>query len=144
MAPAFPAQLSEQQAPIAGRQREARARIRPVSQALLRLAADDRQDLFTATIDKVLKWLANRAGSSLPESAWQRKSFELDAIGAQRPAAVSLERPRFWATRLDDADKQRGHARERTRCFRLYYFWDDDTQCAVVGWLPSHLDNSLT
>jgi hypothetical protein len=39
---------------------------------------------------------------------------------------------------------KRGESRERTRCFRLYYFWDDETQCAVVGWLPSHLDNSLT
>lgn len=46
--------------------------------------------------------------------------------------------------RLLDWHLKRGDARERTRCFRLYYFWDDDTQCVVVGWLPSHLDNSLT
>lgn len=37
-----------------------------------------------------------------------------------------------------------GESRERTRCFRLYYFWDDDTQTVVVGWLPSHLDNAMT
>ena len=46
--------------------------------------------------------------------------------------------------RVLDWHLKRGESRERTRCFRLYYFWDDETQCAVVGWLPSHLDNSLT
>jgi predicted RNase H-like nuclease len=37
-----------------------------------------------------------------------------------------------------------GASRESTRCFRLYYFWDDETQTVVVGWLPSHLDNAMT
>ena len=46
--------------------------------------------------------------------------------------------------RLMDWHLKRGDSRERTRCFRLYYFWDDETQSIVVGWLPSHLDNSLT
>ena len=46
--------------------------------------------------------------------------------------------------RVLDWHLKRGDSRERTRCFRLYYFWDDETQCAVVGWLPSHLDNAMT
>ena len=32
----------------------------------------------------------------------------------------------------------------RRGSFRLYYFWDEDSQTVVVGWLPSHLDNSMT
>lgn len=37
-----------------------------------------------------------------------------------------------------------GDARERTKCFRLYYFWDDDTGYVVVGSMPAHLKNDLT
>ncbi|MDR5758610.1 hypothetical protein [Caballeronia sp. LZ035] len=32
-------------------------------------------------------------------------------------------------------------SRDRRYCFRLYFFWDDESQVVVVGWLPSHLDN---
>ena len=34
-----------------------------------------------------------------------------------------------------------GISRERRYGFRLYFFWDDESQLVVVGWLPSHLDN---
>ena len=37
-----------------------------------------------------------------------------------------------------------GDARERTKCFRLYYFWDDESQCVVVGSMPAHLKSDLT
>lgn len=37
-----------------------------------------------------------------------------------------------------------GNSRDSRLCFRLYYFWDEESQCAVVGWLPSHLDNRST
>lgn len=32
-------------------------------------------------------------------------------------------------------------SRDRRYGFRLYFFWDDEGQGVVVGWLPSHLDN---
>ena len=32
-------------------------------------------------------------------------------------------------------------SRDRRYGFRLYFFWDDESQVVVVGWLPSHLDN---
>jgi len=32
-------------------------------------------------------------------------------------------------------------SRDRRYCFRLYFFWDDESEVVVVGWLPSHLDN---
>lgn len=38
----------------------------------------------------------------------------------------------------------RGGGRDERYCLRVYFFWDDDARQAVVGWLPSHLDNSLT
>lgn len=37
-----------------------------------------------------------------------------------------------------------GTSREPRYCFRLYYFWDNENQVVVVGWLPSHLDNRAT
>lgn len=100
-----PATLREQLAPLASRLREGRALVRPVSQVLLRLQPTDDRDLFGATADQVLQWLNQRAGQRLPDEAWQRKSFELGAVGAQRTAAVALSSPRYWAARLDDADK---------------------------------------
>lgn len=39
---------------------------------------------------------------------------------------------------------KKGTSHNAARAFRLYYFWDDDSQVAVVGWLPSHLDNAWT
>lgn len=41
---------------------------------------------------------------------------------------------------LLDRHLKRGSARDVRRCFRLYFFWDADSEQAVVGWLPSHLD----
>lgn len=41
--------------------------------------------------------------------------------------------------RLLDRHLKKGSAREPRHCFRLYFFWDDDGEQVVVGWLPSHL-----
>ncbi len=38
----------------------------------------------------------------------------------------------------------RGGGRDERYCLRVYFFWDEATRKAVVGWLPSHLDNSLS
>ena len=46
--------------------------------------------------------------------------------------------------RVMDMHLVKGGGRDARYCMRVYFFWDDDTQKAVVGWLPSHLDNSLT
>ncbi len=37
-----------------------------------------------------------------------------------------------------------GSSRETRYGFRLYFFWDEDTEQAVVGWLPSHLPTRIT
>lgn len=38
----------------------------------------------------------------------------------------------------------KGGGRDERFCMRIYFFWDDETQQVVVGWLPSHLNNSLS
>ena len=38
----------------------------------------------------------------------------------------------------------RGTAHENRYCMRIYFFWDDDTNQVVVGWLPSHLSNRIS
>lgn len=38
----------------------------------------------------------------------------------------------------------KGGGREPRYCFRMYFFWDDVSQRAVVGSMPAHLGNSLT
>lgn len=35
-------------------------------------------------------------------------------------------------------------SRDQRFCFRLYFFWDEGSEQAVVGWLPSHLDTRQT
>lgn len=95
---------SDKQASLAV-SRQNRTLVRPVSQVLIRLQYLPDRDLFCDTVDQILYWLKNRTGHPLPADAWQRKSFELAAVGAQRTAAVALDSPRFWSARLDDADK---------------------------------------
>lgn len=38
----------------------------------------------------------------------------------------------------------KGNSSRKEHGFRLYFTWDDETQLVVVGWMPTHLDNSLT
>lgn len=46
--------------------------------------------------------------------------------------------------RLLDRHLKKGNSKDQRHCFRLYYFWDDETEQVVVGWLPSHLDTRKT
>ncbi len=39
---------------------------------------------------------------------------------------------------------RKGNAHDERYCFRLYFFWDDENEYVVVGWLPSHLDTRAT
>jgi hypothetical protein len=45
---------------------------------------------------------------------------------------------------LDMHLKNGGNTRDPTRCLRIYFFWDDDEQQAIVGSLPAHLETRLT
>lgn len=97
--------LREQLSPIAVKLREGRSIIRPVSQVTVTLKSIPGKDRFNLTVDSILRWMNRRAGRALPDEAWNRTSFDLADVGAQRTAAVAIPAPRYWAARLDDADK---------------------------------------
>ncbi|MCK6456328.1 MAG: hypothetical protein L6Q92_07340 [Phycisphaerae bacterium] len=39
---------------------------------------------------------------------------------------------------------RKGASKDERYCLAIYFFWDDETQQVVVGWLPSHLDTRQT
>jgi hypothetical protein len=46
--------------------------------------------------------------------------------------------------RLLDRHLKKGTGRDERYTFRLYFFWDEDSEQVVVGWLPSHLDTRIS
>ncbi|MBF0285100.1 MAG: hypothetical protein HQL51_11655 [Magnetococcales bacterium] len=66
---------------------------------------DSDTDPFIKVRKIILKWIEKRSGRKLPKDAWDGRSFDLDEVGAQRTSAVAIDEPRYWAARLDDADK---------------------------------------
>jgi hypothetical protein len=40
--------------------------------------------------------------------------------------------------------KNGGNTRDPSRCLRIYYFWDDTSQCVVVASMPGHLRTGAT
>ena len=87
------------------RPRRTSSRVQPVSLVVLRLKAAAAGDAFAAARQIVLDWISQRAGRPLPPEAWRGEGFELEDIGSQRTAAVSIETPRYWAARMDDGDR---------------------------------------
>jgi len=43
-----------------------------------------------------------------------------------------------------DRHLKRGNSHDERYCLRVYFFWDDEDQQVVIGWLPSHLPTRLT
>ena len=39
---------------------------------------------------------------------------------------------------------KKGTSKDERYCFRLYFFWDEESEQVVVGWFPSHLDTPIT
>ncbi len=39
---------------------------------------------------------------------------------------------------------RKGSTKDDRLCLGIYFFWDDNTQQIVVGWLPSHLSIRMT
>lgn len=97
--------FSQQIRSIATAVRTVSPSIRMVSQVSVRLTRAYEGDTFDAARAAILRWMAKRSGRRLPNEAWEGRSFVLEDIGAQYTAAVSLDDPKYWAARLDDADK---------------------------------------
>lgn len=98
-------ELRDQLARMATKPPMGRSLVRPISQVTVRLDPVAGKDRFSLTVDSILRWIGRRAGRALPREAWNRTSFDLAEVGAQRAAAVAIDDPRYWAARLDDADK---------------------------------------
>lgn len=39
---------------------------------------------------------------------------------------------------------KKGTSKDARFCLRIYFFWDEESQLVVVGWLPNHLDTKAT
>jgi hypothetical protein len=68
-----------------------------------------------------------------------RPSFSGDRAGEEGEEYKVL-----WGKRkrLLERHLKGNSSREERYCFRLYYFWDDETQQVVVGSFPAHLSTS--
>ena len=76
------------------------------------------------------------------EEALKDLQLEDSATGEGVKFAPDLYSVQYGGTRRPlDRHLKGSDSRDRRYGFRLYFFWDDEGQVAVVGWLPSHLDN---
>lgn len=90
-----------------------------------------------------------RQGGKDLVAAFNQACQELDIENSLVGEAVKRYRSEYaiqWAgqPRTLDWHLKHGDQRERAKCFRLYYFWDDETECVVVGDMPAHLKSDLT
>lgn len=101
-----PASKRRQFPPSGSKPKKSHPLIRPVSQVQLQLKKASRdKDLFLDTVHHVLRWLENKAGLKLPKEAWDGKPFTMAQVGAQPTGVLTLDVPRYWTARIDDADK---------------------------------------
>ncbi len=93
-----------------------------------------------------------REGGKSGKNAFDKKCREL---GIEETQTFSGEKPKVKKKeqyKVDDRDGPRwldrhlkkGTSHDSRLCFRLYFFWDDEEEQVVVGWLPSHLDTRAT
>lgn len=76
------------------------------------------------------------------EEALKSLQLEDSATGEGVKFAADLYSVQYGGIRRPlDRHLKGSDSRDRRYGFRLYFFWDDESQVVVVGWLPSHLDN---
>lgn len=76
------------------------------------------------------------------EEALKSLQLEDSATGEGVKFAADLYSVQYGGVRRPlDRHLKGSDSRDRRYGFRLYFFWDDESQVVVVGWLPSHLDN---
>lgn len=81
------------------------------------------------------------------ESLMERAQALGLAIGGSVEPARSTEDYFFrWKGRRTFLDQHlsRGVSRDQRHCLRVYYTWDEEDSMVIVGWLPSHLGNSMS
>jgi hypothetical protein len=95
-----------------------------------------------------------KMGMDRSREAFDKKRFSLAVeVGRSVSAtAAGREGDEYWVAypvggerkQLLDQHLRKGTSRDPRQTLAVYFFWDGDTSQVVVGWLPSHLDNSLT
>ena len=96
----------------------------------MRIGFDGAKDAY----DNGVKRLGLRHDGSISQ---ERAGHEGDEYYVRYP--VGAQTRRFLELHL-----RKGTSKDERHCLAIYFFWDDDTQQVVVGWLPSHLDNRQT
>jgi hypothetical protein len=92
-----------------------------------------------------------RSGSQALKERWESglRRLGLECSPAQSSGRAG-ENPDDYFVKYNgrrreiDMHLKGGNSRDPRYCFRLYFFWDDERERAVVASLPSHLDNRLT
>lgn len=81
--------------------------VRVVSQVALQVTGDN---IFRVVQERVLKWLFDPARNvrSIPDGAWEGKSFTIDVDHSEQVEAIKLEHPNYWALRLGERLKDPG------------------------------------
>jgi hypothetical protein len=76
------------------------------------------------------------------ETALQYMQLDESPTGNGIAYAPELYSVQYGGARQSlDRHLKGSNSRDRRFGFRVYFFWDEEGQVAVVGWLPSHLDN---
>lgn len=80
--------------------------------------------------------------SALATSGMQLAGAVSPSVAGEQGDAYFVQ----WAGRRRHLDLHllKGGGRDERYCLRVYFFWDAPSERVVVGWLPSHLDNSLS
>lgn len=73
----------------------------------------------------------------------------LDERGAITDVAAGMEGDTYYVhyrgkKRKLERHLTKGSSKDRRRCLRIYFFWDEQEQVVVIGDLPHHLDTSAT
>lgn len=81
------------------------SKIESVSQVMFSISSSNQEETFSKVQSIALNWVERKAKRSLPDKAWKGEPFDLIDIGAQRAMAASFPSKKYWACRVDDADK---------------------------------------
>lgn len=109
-----------------------------VYRALLILANEYRDSRMGTGTDKAFREALAQYGMDFSGSIDKsRAGQEGDAYYVNYPIGTSQRV--FLQFHLE-----RGNRHENRYCMRIYFFWDEDTNQVVVGWLPSHLSNRIS
>lgn len=88
---------------------------------------------------------ANAASAKELELALNKAGLHLEFAGSNITLKSKDYRVDYDGRKLTtDLHLTRGGGRDPRYCMRVYFCWDEKTQKCIVGWMPSHLDNSLT